>query len=34
MLASCAKASAEEVEENPQDGHILDGEDGGRLCAF
>jgi hypothetical protein len=34
MLASSAKASAEEVEEEPQDGHGLDGEDGGGLSVF
>ena len=34
MLASGAKASAEEVEEEPQDGHGLDGEDGGEPTVF
>src|ERR687889_311692 len=34
MLASGAKPSAEEVEEDPQDGHGLDDEDGGGLSAF
>ena len=34
MLDSGAKASVEEVEEDPQDGHGLDGEDGGGLSVF
>jgi hypothetical protein len=34
MLASGAKASAEELEEDPQDGHGLDGEDGGGPSVF
>src|ERR687889_2598448 len=34
MLASGAKASAEELEEDPQDGHGLDGEDCGGAPVF
>jgi hypothetical protein len=34
MLASGAKASAEEVEEEPQEGHGLDGEGDGGLSVF
>jgi hypothetical protein len=34
MLASSAKASAEELEEDPQDGHGLAGEDGGGRWVF
>jgi hypothetical protein len=34
MLASGAKASVEELEEDPQDGHGLDGEDGGGPSLF
>lgn len=34
MLASGAKANAEEVEEDPQDSHGLDGEDGGEPTVF
>src|SRR5918997_2022423 len=34
MLASDAKASAEEVEEDPQNGHGLDGEVGGEPTVF
>ena len=34
MLASGAKASAEELEEDPQDDQGLDGEDGGGRSVF